>query len=233
MRFTIYALPLLVLLLALFGFAVDIFDLEPQHGSVVKLVLFGSKVLPPHIVLATWLLEAAGLLAIYFLAQGRFGWLDGVVAGWIGWIFRGPLLVVTVVTGTGQVQQRWWKIALAWWVLYTICGLALTILDRRMSRTPPSSRTAPTGSGNKSEDRLAPPPEVSMNNAPPDGASADRRWDSGPEVPEQEAEEPVVSKPYPEDFETAPTVELPSEPGAESESGADRPMGSSEDETRS
>lgn len=130
-RFILYALPLLFLLLALFGVAVEIFELEPQRGT--KLVLTESKVLAPEIVLATWLLEATGLLALYLLAQGRCGfwWLDGLVTGWVAWIFRGPLLVITMVTATGRVQEHWWKVAVAWWVLYSICGLALAVLARR------------------------------------------------------------------------------------------------------
>ncbi len=132
-RFTIYAIPLLLILLALFGFVVDAFDLEPQGGGIVKLTLFGSQGLPTQVVFGAWLLEAIGLLTLYLLAQGRVGfwWLDGLVTGWIAWVFRGPLLVITIVTATGQRQDLWWTIALGWWVLYSICGLSLAILARR------------------------------------------------------------------------------------------------------
>ena len=133
LRFVTYALPLLILLLALFGFAVGILDFEPQQGSVIKLALFDQPTVPAQLVLGTWLVEASGLLALFLLAQGRCGawWLDGLVAGWLGWVFRGPLLVVTIVVAARQPQHAWWTLAFGWWVLYSVCGLALSILARR------------------------------------------------------------------------------------------------------
>lgn len=133
LRYVSYALPLLILLLALFGFAVEILDVEPKSGSVIKLAVFDQQQVPAQLVFGAWLVEASGLLAIFLLAQGRCGawWLDGLVAGWLAWIFRGPLLVVTIVVAAGQPQYAWWSLAFGWWVLYSICGLSLSILARR------------------------------------------------------------------------------------------------------
>ncbi len=133
LRFVTYALPLLVLLLALFGFAVDILDFEPQRGSVIKLAILDQPTVPAQLVFGTWLVEASGLLALFLLAQGRCGtwWLDGLVAGWLGWVFRGPLLVVTIVVAARQPHHAWWSLAFGWWVLYSVCGLSLAILARR------------------------------------------------------------------------------------------------------
>ncbi len=137
-RYVFIALPLLVLLLAVFGFAVDVLNLEPRSGAVIKLSLDQPR-LPAKIVLGAWMLEAVGLLGLYLMILGRSGawWLDGLVAGWLGWVFRGPLLVVTIVVAVRQPQQAWWNLALAWWVLYTVCGLALAILARRSGLTSP------------------------------------------------------------------------------------------------
>jgi hypothetical protein len=131
-RYLIYALSLLIVLLALFGVAVDVLDLEPTAGTVIRLD-WGPDRVPVRVVFGTWLLEAAGLAALYLLIQGRCGtWiLDGLVAGWVAWIFRGPLLVVTLVVATRQPQGSWWSLVVGWWVLYSLCGLALAMLARR------------------------------------------------------------------------------------------------------
>ncbi len=133
LRFIAYAVPLLLLLLALFGFSVELLDAEPRAGSVIKLALFEQPRVPGQLVVGTWLVEASGLIALFLLAQGRFGtwWLDGLVAGWVAWVFRGPLLVITIVVAARQPQDPWWKLAFGWWVLYSVCGLSLALLARR------------------------------------------------------------------------------------------------------
>jgi len=138
LRFITYALPALLLLLALFGFAVELLDAEPHQGSVIRLALFDTPLVPAPVVLGVWLMEASGLLALFLLARGRCGawWLDGLVAGWLAWIFRGPLLVITIVVATRQPQHPWWTLAFGWWVLYSICGLFLAHLARRSDLEP-------------------------------------------------------------------------------------------------
>ena len=132
-RFVTNAFPLLILLLALFGFVVGILDLEPRSGAVIRLAVFEQPTVPAVVVLGSWMMEACGLLALFLLAQGRCGawWLDGLVAGWLAWVFRGPLLVLTVVVAARQPQGPWWDIAFGWWILYSICGLSLAVLARR------------------------------------------------------------------------------------------------------
>ena len=148
-RFLSNAFPLLILLLALFGFTVEMLDLEPRSGAVIRMAVFEQPRVPAAVVLGAWIMEACGLLALFLLAQGRCGawWLDGLVAGWLAWIFRGPLLVLTIVVAARQPQEPWWDIALGWWILYSICGLALAILARRsgivFTATPePAATTA-------------------------------------------------------------------------------------------
>lgn len=133
LRFLTLALPLLVLFLAVFGFLVGVLDLEPRHGTVVRLALLEQPHIPGLVVLTAWALEACALLALYLLALGRCGawWLDGLVAGALGWVFRGPIFVLTVVYATRQPQEPWWNLALAWLFLYLFCGLSLGWLARR------------------------------------------------------------------------------------------------------
>ena len=163
MRFITYALPLLILLLALFGFAVELLDAEPRPGSVIRLTLFEQPRVPAQLVLGAWLVEASGLLALFLLAQGRCGawWLDGLVAGWLAWIFRGPLLVLTIVVAARQSHEPWWSLAFGWWVLYSVCGLALAWLARRTLSAPPSTVGGPTETASSPVEPVHPvePPE--------------------------------------------------------------------------
>ncbi len=134
LRFTAYALPLLVLLLAVFGFAVEVLDLEPAGGATIRLAILEQARVPAAFVLLAWLMEACGLMALFLVTQGRAGswWLDGLLAGWLAWVFRGPLLVLTVTVAAHQSQQAWWRIVFGWWILYSCCGLALAALARAL-----------------------------------------------------------------------------------------------------
>jgi hypothetical protein len=123
-RFLVIALPLLLLTMALFRFALEMLHLAPDPAALSRP---GVPALPAAVTLATWVLEAIGLTALYLLIQGRGAsrWTVGLLTGWIAWVFRGPLLVVTVVGLAGLPPRPWWGIAFSWWVLYTLCGLML------------------------------------------------------------------------------------------------------------
>lgn len=128
-RFLFFALPLLVLLMALFDFALVAFGL-PQGELVTRLA--GGSGFPGWAVLGTWALQALALTALFLLVLDRSGgtWSAGLLAGWIAWVFRGPLLVVTVVGLAGLPPRPWWSLAVAWLVLYSLCGLLLGGLAR-------------------------------------------------------------------------------------------------------
>lgn len=130
LRFLLVALALLLIVLALFALAMDALDLTP-NGSRVD---FRQGRLPRRVAVGTWALEALGLTALFLLVRGRLGpwWLDGLAAGWIAWVFRGPLLVLTAVAATGTDQSAWWSMALAWLLLYSVCGLILGAVARRV-----------------------------------------------------------------------------------------------------
>jgi len=132
LRFILHSVPILVLFLAVFGLVVGHVD----FGPVGTLTVIGPGSAPAQIVLATWLLEAFGLIVLFLLIEGRsrLWWLDGLLTAWVAWIFRGPLLVVTIVVAAGRAQQPWWRMALGWWVLYTVCGLTLAVLRRLQTR---------------------------------------------------------------------------------------------------
>lgn len=125
-RFVLFALPLLVLTMGLFRFAQEALKMAPDPALLSRAGVAG---LPGWVTLATWLLEAVALSALFLMVQGRGGgrWLPGLLAGWIAWVFRGPLLVVTVVTLAGLPPGPWWSLAFSWWLLYTLCGLVLGV----------------------------------------------------------------------------------------------------------
>ncbi len=181
-RFITYALPLLFLLLAAFGFAVELLDAEPRSGSVIRLALFEQPRVPARLVLGAWLLEAGGLLALYLLIQGRCftWWLDGLVAGWVAWIFRGPLLVLTIVVAVRQPQAPWWTLAFGWWVLYSVCGLSLALLARRSKLAAPDdadldAAVEPPARAEPPSEDAAPEPAPSPSETEPPEAEAQER----------------------------------------------------------
>jgi hypothetical protein len=120
-KFLFLSLPILVLTMALFR------AVQGALGHGDELLRAAAPTLPIWIIVGTWILEAVGLSALFLLIQGAGGnrLINGLLSGWIAWIFRGPLLVVAVVTVGGQPAGPWWSLALSWWLLYTLCGLIL------------------------------------------------------------------------------------------------------------
>lgn len=128
-RFVFFALLVLVLLQGLYTFALDLLDLYSGPS------LSGpQETLPTLHVLGAWLLEALGLTALFLILRGRTAspYLDGLLASWGAWIFRGPLLVLTVVAVTGRISHPWWSMALSWLAFYTLAGLILALLAGRV-----------------------------------------------------------------------------------------------------
>jgi hypothetical protein len=58
-----------------------------------------------------------------------------LLAGWIAWVFRGPLLVLTLVGAAGIARDPWWGTTVVWLGLYSACGVLLGLVAR-LSRTP-------------------------------------------------------------------------------------------------
>ncbi|HEX2165276.1 MAG TPA: hypothetical protein VHM02_15125 [Thermoanaerobaculia bacterium] len=142
-RFLLFALPLLLVLFALFSLLLELAGFEPELGPLIGWRA-GSYGLPGGWVLATWALESLALAALYLLVERptapRFS--TGVLVGWIAWVFRGPLLVITAV-GFGDLPAApWWRLTLRWFVLYTLAGLLLgglgTLLRAPAERPGPS-----------------------------------------------------------------------------------------------
>jgi hypothetical protein len=124
-RFLFLALPTLVLTMALFHSGVEALgSAQLPHSPAVAarwwMVIEGC----------TWVLEALALSALYALVQSGGGGrlLNGLLTGWIAWVFRGPLLVIAVVTLGDQPAGPWWRMTFSWWILYSVCGLLLGVV---------------------------------------------------------------------------------------------------------
>lgn len=132
LRFLLLSFTLLVLTMGTFAVSLDALDLLPR-GSGVDFGHGRGQLAAPTVV-ATWALEAVALTALFLLVQGRAGtwWLDGLATGWLAWVFRGPLLVMAVVGAAGLAPRPWWQMTLRWWILYSLCGLLVAGLARRV-----------------------------------------------------------------------------------------------------
>jgi hypothetical protein len=136
-RFLILALPLVLLALGLFHFAGEALDLS-RPGT-----------LPAPYLLGRWILEAAGLTALYVLVheRGLGRWAAGLASCWTAWIFRGPVLVLTVGDGSRLDSAAWWRLIVGWFVLYTICGLVMGAVARSLEKgagwSEPSAEDTP------------------------------------------------------------------------------------------
>jgi hypothetical protein len=125
-RFLLFSIPLLIVTMGLFQFALEMLHLQVDPGTLAP---GGGVDLPAWVRLATWALEALALSTLFVLLHGRgWGGVSGLLTGWIAWVFRGPLLVVTVAGHAGLPPAPWWSLAFRWWVLYSVCGLLLGMI---------------------------------------------------------------------------------------------------------
>jgi len=193
-RFLLLALPLLVVLAALYNLALELLGLQPDLGPLVGW-RDGASGLPGGWIVATWCLEALALTALFLLVDGRGGWrwLNGLLTGWIAWVFRGPLLVMTVVGFAGLARRPWWQLSFRWFVLYTVAGLGLGLLARasgleRGGGRRAAARARPDAPAVASQDApaVAPPPErpvVASASGAPVGSRASSPTERGETVP--------------------------------------------------
>lgn len=123
-RFSFFVFPLLVLILGLSSYVLSSLGMIAANQIIDRF--------PPALLLASFCLEACGLLALFLLIERRSSrwWLDGLLAGWVAWIFRGPLLVMILVMVARQNQDIWWTMVLSWFITYSSCGLVMASVYR-------------------------------------------------------------------------------------------------------
>jgi len=167
-RFLLLALPLLVVLAALYNLALELLGLQPDLGPLVGW-RDGASGLPGGTIVATWCLEALALTALFLLIDGRGGWrwFNGLLTGWIAWVFRGPLLVMTVVGFGGLARRPWWQLSFRWFVLYTVAGLLLGVLAKVSGLERAGGRRRLEGTQRAEPVPAAPPGAAPGDTAPP------------------------------------------------------------------
>ncbi len=134
-RFLAISLPLLLIFMGLFSLGMGRLGLGPPMDDLAVLGLERGAALPLKLSAGGWLIESLALTALFLLIQGRSGawWLDGLVAGLIAWVFRGPILVLSIVSLSRLDSDPWWPMSLRWLALYAACGLALAIVARSVA----------------------------------------------------------------------------------------------------
>ncbi len=139
LRFVLLAIPLALLVLALAAVAADGFGYAPDLGPLEARGLARPGGLPPAVAWAALLFEAVALVALFLLIEGRSGswWLDGLATGLAAWLFRGPLLVLTLAALTRLPTEPFWQMARAALVAEPAAALAVAALARAARRDRP------------------------------------------------------------------------------------------------
>ena len=151
LRFVLLAVPLAVLVLALAAVTADVVGYGPDSSPLAARGVARPEGLPRTYEAAALAFEGVALVALFLLIAGRSGiwWLDGVACGLAAWLFRGPLLVLTVAALTRLPTEPFWQVARLALVAEPAAGLAIAALARasgpwhRRGDAPPERRESP------------------------------------------------------------------------------------------
>ncbi|HSM50532.1 MAG TPA: hypothetical protein VLA75_03950, partial [Thermoanaerobaculia bacterium] len=97
-RFLLLAFLVLLLGLGLAPFAVSALGLAPSSAPLAWAGVAAGR-LPGPLQVGAWALDALALLVLVLLFRGRGGgwFFEGLAAGLLAWVFRGPLTMLSVV----------------------------------------------------------------------------------------------------------------------------------------
>lgn len=137
LRFVPLALLVALLLLAAAELAVQAGGLAPGTAELAAAGI-APGALPGHLRLGAWLLDAAALSVLVLLLAGRTGrwWLEGLAAGLLAWVYRGPLTVLAALATARLPVEPFWRAARVSLVVLPLVGLALAALARRLLGEP-------------------------------------------------------------------------------------------------
>jgi hypothetical protein len=141
LRFLLLAVPLALAALASILFLVDWAGWSPELDRLERYGVARPGGLPQPVEAAALAFEASALVAIFLLVAGRLGrwWLDGLAAGLAAWLFRGPLLVLTVAALSRLPTEPFWQHARVLLLADPTAALAVAALARSL-RLPGTSR---------------------------------------------------------------------------------------------
>lgn len=131
-RFLALALPTAMLVLALAGFAAETLGLGPDLAPLAARGIGRPGGLPTGVRALALAFEATALVALYLLVRGRGAarLFDGVTAGLAAWLFRGPILVLSIAQLTRLPTDPFWQAARIELVALPVAGLAVAALAR-------------------------------------------------------------------------------------------------------
>lgn len=169
LRFLVVAFPLVLFELAVFAFAADVLRLGPPMASPLPSAGADAALSTPAI-LGGWVLEATALVGLFLLVLGRTSsrWLDGLMAAWSAWIFRGPLtlLGLAAVLGPAAGGGRWGS-GVAGWILYSVVGLSLAGLAGFDGRRRKPARVAVAADTAAAQPPAQARPDLAVVESPP------------------------------------------------------------------
>jgi hypothetical protein len=136
-RFLALALPAAVLVLALVSFLGAALGYGPELGPLAQRGVARPQGLPQPVAALAVVFEATALVTFYLLIAGRTGGgvVDGAIAGLAAWLFRGPLLVLTVAHLTRLPTEPFWQAARLDLVALPLAGAAIGAVAR-LARAP-------------------------------------------------------------------------------------------------
>lgn len=132
MRFLALALPAALLVLAVAAPIAGLFGAEVDTDPLAARGVGRPGGLDGRHQAAVLGFEATALTALFLLVEGRTRspLVDGLLAGLAAWLFRGPLLVVTVAALTRLPTEPFWQTARIDLVALPAAGLAVGICAR-------------------------------------------------------------------------------------------------------
>ncbi len=133
LRFLLLAFLVLLLGLGLAPFAVGALGLAPSAAPLAWAGVAAGR-LPGALQVGAWALDALALLVLVLLFRGRGGgwFFEGLAAGLLAWVFRGPLTLLSVVALAHLPREPWGQQARIALVLYPLLALAASALAARM-----------------------------------------------------------------------------------------------------
>ena len=131
-RFILLALLVALLLLAVADVAAR--ALVPPPAAELARAGLAAGSLPAPLRLGAWLLEAAALTVLVLLLSGRTKtwWLEGMAAGLLAWVYRGPLALLSALAVARLPREPFWHEARTELVVLPLVGLVLGGLARRL-----------------------------------------------------------------------------------------------------
>ena len=132
-RYLLLAFLVLLLGQGLATFAVEMAGYAPGAAPLAWAGVAAGR-LPGALQVGAWALDALALLVLVLLFRGRGGgWLfEGLAAGLLAWVFRGPLTVLSAVALACLPGEPWGQQARVALLVYPLLALAASALAARM-----------------------------------------------------------------------------------------------------